>query len=212
MFVVNQNNVKDILVSRNETVGVDRYFTDLIYAILLVSEKYVIWQYGVDNQMSERVFAYELYHQWRLLENQNDYCDVLLNGEIQKSKSILRRDGAGNVYPDLILHQEQNSLNRQLIACEIKTEKAIIDLYGNLTQDFSKLNSYVEHLNFERAVFLQVMDAFDTFNKFVKPFLMRQKALITHPDKIYIAIKSGKEVRFGNILELVRGAQGMGRV
>lgn len=60
----------------------------------------------------ERVFAYELYHQWSIR-----FCHdhLRLNGEITKCT-----DEGVHYYPDLVLHSSQENSDKQEIVCEIK--------------------------------------------------------------------------------------------
>lgn len=63
------------------------YINDIGEAILRVEERYCEWAYNSDNnnQKTERVFAYELYHQFKTLTNcDNKYHNLRLDGEIDK--------------------------------------------------------------------------------------------------------------------------------
>lgn len=69
---------------------------------------------------AERVFAYELYHQFRSL--MTDDCGYYLNGEIKKDNEIFEWEMNRNCYPDLVLHGNLYNIEdgSQYFLCEIK--------------------------------------------------------------------------------------------
>lgn len=103
----------------------------------------------------ERCFAYELYHQIRLRMNKDCYKDLVLNGETGKSVHVFQKvffskpsDFQDNktkrmikkfqkkfstFYPDLVLHHPGNFLN-QVYIVEIK-----MDTNPDYCNDFKKL-------------------------------------------------------------------------
>ena len=94
---------------------------DLCFALEHITQKYVRWTLGKtteeDNSYSktannycERVFAYELYHQFRKLMCDNDsYQSLFLNGEQQKDnsyfKKLLEVIKKKKIIPDLVVHE-----------------------------------------------------------------------------------------------------------
>lgn len=85
----------------------------------------------------ERVFAYELYHQWSILiteynKRQEDNQRRIINGEAGKKLDEC------SVFPDLILHKGQDDLHNQEIAVEIKRKIALSE--NNIIIDLSKLS------------------------------------------------------------------------
>ncbi len=105
------------------------------------------------NQL-ERVFAYELYHQWSLLKDES----LILNGEIGKFYV------KNNCYPDLVLHGGQNDPNNNKIVVEIKRECIVREKPEVILDDLVKLSFFLESLdkseqqikfrNYENAVFI----------------------------------------------------------
>jgi len=88
----------------------------------------------------ERIFAYELYHQWSILLN--DYNKRIskddrriINGEIRKQLLGV------NKYPDMVLHKGHNDIHHQEIVVEIKRKAAIKD--DNVAQDIIKLSQFM---------------------------------------------------------------------
>lgn len=101
---------------------------------------------------AERVFAYELYHQYRLLMKEN--CDCYLSGEILKDNKLFEWEINTRCYPDLVLHSNigNRELSKQYFLCEIK----MCD-NNNLLDDLKKL-AYLSqsNLEFDEYIFLCV--------------------------------------------------------
>lgn len=105
------------------------------------------------NQL-ERVFAYELYHQWSLLKDEN----LILNGEI--GKIVNDKEW----YPDLVLHGGQDDRYNNKVVVEIKRECMVHSNKGAIIDDLKKLSKFLEReekdknffkfRNYENAVFL----------------------------------------------------------
>jgi hypothetical protein len=151
------------------------YGYDIYKACKRVAPQYAKWRYQSvhDFQQIERVFAYELYHQIRLimLNNQIKYNLLQLNGEISKVDRFLNFSDCGytgedpevtqkldnylRVSPDIVLHKDQNDRDFafQKVIIEVKTgdDTTAKDIY-----DIIKLLNYVEQLNFENAIFVAV--------------------------------------------------------
>ncbi|QOW10116.1 hypothetical protein Q73A0000_06960 [Kaistella flava (ex Peng et al. 2021)] len=201
MKIIANNQIFEFEQNRNNE---NFYFTDFLLALLKVPNEYVIWPYGIDKQMSERVFAYELYHQWRLIANQFNYENLLINGEIRKDGSVLRNNFNDIVYPDLILHEQQNNLNQQKIACEIKTVKSINSSNGkfNVKKDLKKLGKYITELQFETGIFIQIGNHFNEFSETIR-YLKKNEAEFTNSDKIYYVIKDHASIKFETLENLL---------
>jgi len=124
------------------------HLKNLFKAILEVNSNYFYlknetacddWQ-----EQLERVFAYELYHQWSLIQKQyNDFCMAqgkkeelrYINGEVgKKLEGILK-------YPDLVLHGGQKDNTHQEIAVEIKRKANITP--KNVIEDLEKLSDMI---------------------------------------------------------------------
>ena len=79
-----------------------------------------------NEEQLERVFAYELYFQWKsIIQYENK--SITLSPEITKYYSGYSTSVYKNkfILPDLILHDGQNSYENQLFACEIKRKSGI---------------------------------------------------------------------------------------
>ena len=121
--------------------------------------------------ITERSFAYELYHQWSLTlnedENGNDQQEeneeqkIRLNGEL--AKQIIVPDAPNKYkFPDLILHGGQDDYKHQLLICEIKVRNNRNPSKKNVWKDLISLAAYKnlraestgEDCGFKKAVYL----------------------------------------------------------
>jgi len=150
------------------------FLNDLSEAIIRVEEKYCFWdgQHEDHIQKIERVFCYELYHQYRLLtacKNQNN--DFRIDGEIVKQLDVRPIDLLGTninikqeqkqFSPDLVVHlgQSYQNVENQKLIIEVKTRKVDNDELG---VTILKLNHYINVLNFQYAAFISVNTDFNT--------------------------------------------------
>lgn len=144
--------------SGNEELIVDKHVQMLIQALSNVSDFYLgheeIRMYK-DKETNvkiraERVFAYELYHQFRLL--MKDDCGYYLNGEIRKSNDVFRWERECGCYPDLVLHGNLTHVDNesQYFLCEIK-----MSTNTSLLEDLSKLTDFCNSdLAFQNYIFV----------------------------------------------------------
>ena len=155
---------------RRKQVKYKYCITDLKYALKHVNQKYIRWTVGKAAQENdpssdtaknycERVFAYELYHQFRKLMCDNKrYDDLLLNGEQQKDnthfKNLLNVINKEKIIPDLVLHENigTHEDGGQILYVEIKTVNND-DVYS----DLKKLSALTKTtLNFIFYIFVYV--------------------------------------------------------
>jgi hypothetical protein len=194
-----------LFANRNLEHNID-YFNDFLHALLNVKEAFLVWQYGISQQTSERVFAYELYHQWRLYtHNFPSYRDLLINGEVRKNGSILRNPDFAVSFPDLVLHGNQNDTASQIAICEIKTTRALIHDSGlsSMKKDLFKLASYQHYLHFEYPIFIQILDYEDCFQQRVVPYLKRNAHhFVDKRDVIYV-IKKHECIMYSTIGRII---------
>lgn len=101
----------------------------------------------------ERVFAYELYHQWRMVLDLFE-IPLYLNGEISKAvKDAMKNNKVSVLFPDFVLHGGQNcdDKSKQLIACEIKRKDNISN--EKIKGDIESLINYIDDNYFTRTPF-----------------------------------------------------------
>lgn len=117
----------------------------------------------------ERVFAYELYHQFRKImeKNPQKYHSIYLNGEQQKSKQVV--EDLEKCAPDLVLHDciYDVRLDGQFWACEIKMK-------GNpdAMSDFDKFYR-MKVLGFKRYIFLYAGVTFEEMAEEIRKLKVR---------------------------------------
>ncbi|MGI9651975.1 hypothetical protein [Chryseobacterium sp. RLHN22] len=179
------------------------HFNDFLLALIKVDPKYLLWPYGMKEQMCERVFAYELYHQWRIVSEIYQYENLIINGEIRKDGSIYR-ENINIVYPDLILHEQQNNMNQQILACEIKTIKAVESTGGSnkVKKDLFKLDNYIKDLNYQICAFIQIKGNIDISEKVIK-YLKTKKNEFVNLSKIYYIIKEDDYISYESLENLL---------
>ena len=87
----------------------------------------------------ERAFAYELYHQLRMIYNKSDK-NYYVNGEIVKYVGYISNQHKQFI-PDLVIHTHITTSNNE-IAIEIKTNKNVTS--NQIYDDLKKLNRYTD--------------------------------------------------------------------
>lgn len=149
------------------------HLRNLFEAIINVNGKYIkygefdesIKEFETDKPL-ERVFTYELYHQWSLTKSP----DLVLNGEIVKCT----KEGKSK-YPDFVLHKGQETDVEQAIVCEVKrfcvlsSESMIHDLEKLLlfTHSGNDNNSHTFGNPFAFGVFIVIGCSFATLRNFM---------------------------------------------
>lgn len=160
------------------------YLKDLEMAIQRVDNKYCTWRNRGDIlQKTERVFAYELYHQFRTLTaDRPEYYELRFDGELTKTAYSNELNNCGCLIqadfnserffsPDLVLHLKQADRSNQALIVEIKTKDAN---KADIANDIIKLNYYIEHLGFRQAVFISVNTVFDSIKGKIKSVFPNQ--------------------------------------
>ena len=141
--------MKGDIIRLNEIDDNDRNLYNLFSAILDVDSKYV--DSDIAHKRLERVFAYELYHQWskKVVRHKKDYSEgYILNGETQKLMGYFKVNSQKEKsYPDLILHKSIDHPKCQAIVCEIKRRGNFTK--GGFKDDITKLKAFVCELQNE---------------------------------------------------------------
>ena len=184
------------------------YLNDLAEAVIRVDESYCNWEARhIVLQKSERVFAYELYHQLKLLTiGHSRYDNVRFDGEIGKQISQHAHNCGYNINtnqldysPDLVLHKSQtdNQTNNQKLIVEIKARNVTDD---DMAKDIIKLNHYISALNFQYAIFISANTNIVTIKQKLKriyplptnPILInnfKQLIIFNYKDRTLIAMR-----------------------
>lgn len=151
----------------------------------------------------ERVFAYELYHQWSLMLRKYNRTikektkRLVLNGEIDKEFDDTK------YFPDLILHNGQHDGYRQEIVVEIKREQSIRG--RNIIDDLEKLSKLMRPNKlsynidgFNNGVFILTDGCVDDIKKQLKKY-----PTCNVNDNIYCVFCSKKgELQYTTIKEI----------
>lgn len=148
----NKEIVKDYIANSNFSNELKTQLDILVDAICSVSEKY-IWYNGYKDEEKnedviahlERVFAYELYYQWRKLMDYSS-SNLTLNGEISKNVYDEIPKEPKSYFPDMVLHKGQGNKDEQMIVCEIKRKHSFNS--GKFKEDIKKLLWYVDKERF----------------------------------------------------------------
>lgn len=120
-IVFNENSVE---IDANPSINHDEFLDSLFVAIKKVERKYILWDdtfLNDDNNMIshvERVFAYELYHQWSKLREESEILkNFIINGKLSKDMYL---DKSERIFPDMVLHGGQGNNTENKIVIEIK--------------------------------------------------------------------------------------------
>lgn len=202
---INNNQVSTI---NNDGILINKDFLSLLQALAQVEKKYLFYadtNANADDRQDqitqlERVFAYELYHQWSLLKDEN----LVLNGEIDK----LWTDQTW--YPDLVLHGGQHDPNNNKIVVEIKRECMVKGKPEAILDDLVKLSSFLEavdkdnqakkYRNYEFAVFILLKGELNEIVNALKD--EKASGKVFNDNVICISFNEKKEIRISNLADL----------
>lgn len=171
------------------------YLEDLCSALEEVSPEYKKWiLYNTDasgevketqESYCERVFAYELYHQLRLIMEpcrghvEERYRELILNGEqvkldnfyknlfegLSKLSEKFKKEGENKIIPDLVLHKNIGTIDKdgQIYLVEIKMGENT-----NALDDLEKLTLLTKsELNFHFYIFVYVGKSIDELKEMI---------------------------------------------
>ena len=137
------------------------YITHIKKALSSISTEYII-ESNSSNRLAERLFAYEFYHQYRHIMEQNLslYDGLFLTGEQYKIYSQLHGIRQKDA-PDIVLSDNMNCIGeRQEFLIEIKMK-------GNpeWLNDLQKLSDFANSsLSFKNHYFIYVGETFSAIN------------------------------------------------
>lgn len=151
----------------------------------------------------ERVFAYELYHQWS--NNLPQDRGLMINAEISKRESVcfdgyLSKNGTKKqesdiIYPDLVLHKGQDDNTIHEIVCEIKRssnhnwEAYAEDLRRLIKMTYLRENTE-NFVPYNYGVFLLCGDKDKDWNNIIKNVVWRideqMRDMVINNNKIFI--------------------------
>jgi hypothetical protein len=155
----------DVIIGMGEIINdvkKSSYLDDILKALSNVRTEYMVY-YSPDlnkgnksyYKYTERMFAYELYHQYRIImqRKKKKYAGLYLNGEQQKSSQGWK--GLKKITPDIVLHgmidKPDYSGFSQKWLCEIK-------MFTNpeIVKDLTKIKNKASILRFQDYFFIFV--------------------------------------------------------
>ena len=135
----------------------------------------------------ERVYAYELYHQMRCLQESSEkWADYAFNAEIDKSGHPIIRH---RFNPDMVIHQ-QGTMSKNLCAIEIKTDPTAL---RGIEKDFYTLSCMVHCYQYQCGVFIIVNQTLEDFWSARQAMISEVCELKHCSDKIYIIAERAKD-------------------
>ena len=123
----------------------------------------------------ERVYCYELYHQLRLLLE--DDFPYKLDGELDKRGHAII---SGGKKPDFVIHVP-GEMGQNLVVIEVKTLVAVKSDINKLRNDFEKLGRFISEAKYYRAIMLIYGNANDNLPQNIKQEIesIQNKKIIT---------------------------------
>ena len=148
-----------------------KYYKDFVEALGKIEGKYIAFKpfYSDDDKIrnskdprvkyAERVFAYEFYHQYRIIMDRKKkrYNNIQLNGEQEKDVKEFTaiKKSLNRFSPDLILHGSLSNTEKQYWICEIKMNHNPYPF-----EDLFKIGLYyTNEVKFNYYIFLYVGDS-----------------------------------------------------
>ena len=198
---------QEINFLRNKKLD-EGHFNRLFRAICLVDKKYL--EIKIESSMGksdlikhkERVFAYELYHQWANILDAECKNSLTLNAELDKiiSDDIYKAQRKVLTYPDLVLHQGQGNNKKQKIICEIKRNDPP-KRYAKLFADLYKLSCYLDKRKmgaskFDYGVFILLSTPLDDITKIKE----RTKIKVNDSDYSFLNFRNEMSEFFNRII------------
>ncbi len=165
----------------------------------------------------ERVFAYELYHQWSMIlkrakrEKLFDDNQFVINAEISKNTNYFGHVGDGIKFPDIVLHHSQGDNKNQGIICEIKRKEGFN--LKSFRDDIEKLECFLQegsNYGFAVGVFILVGDnivkIYDKVGSLKKSMIgIRSTAKIVETQKRIVCIAyNGNNLEFSTLYHMIR--------
>ncbi|WP_147275010.1 hypothetical protein [Paenibacillus prosopidis] len=144
----------------------------------------------------ERVFCYELYHQFRkIMENNNLNDTVILQAELRKSQvgkeieqlfAVQRTDGI--YYPDFLIH-EPGTFDHQDLIIEVKANPKVTR--EEMQNDLLKIDQFISRYHYQKGVFLAINVSDTKRNQLTTnvEFLNFLEKQITNKDKILLMFR-----------------------
>ena len=236
VITMEKNFVYGTLEGFDEEVG--KHLYSLFVSICRVKDNYIHYTYHVpenankdkiqkkrgkiEKSQVERVFAYELYHQWSNVIDNRLNANLLINSELPKN--IISYDETEHLYyPDMILHLGQDKSKGNIIACEIKRKEYVEKNPKEMIEDLKKLRvlldkeskalPYMEGWEpFTYGVLIEVVKAVecrseDYSTDLIKKHLLNKRLGIPEEimKRIICIVYNGYVIKYDTLYDLIKG-------
>ncbi len=132
----------------------------------------------------ERVYAYELYHQMRLIQEQGQFRTIDINAEVDKRAHPIILESFN---PDIILHQ-QGSMSYNLCVIEIKMKLE----RGEIKNDFEKLLIMVSQYDYKCGMFVLIHSSVEDLMVVMEEVWLTEENINNqYTSQIYIFAQNG---------------------
>lgn len=126
----------------------------------------------------ERVYAYELYHQMRLIQEQKFNSEFTINGEIDKSGHKIIKEPFN---PDFVIHQ-QGKMGENFCVVELKT----INKKSGIQKDFHTITCMMHCYRYKIGIFAIAGVLLSDIKSILVEVWNTQEHLQEHGEKIYV--------------------------
>ena len=126
----------------------------------------------------ERVYAYELYHQMRLIQEQKFKSEFTINGEIDKSGHKIIKEPFN---PDFVIHQ-QGKMGENFCVVELKT----INKKSGIQKDFHTITCMMHCYRYKIGIFAIAGVLLSDIKSILVEVWNTQEHLQEHGEKIYV--------------------------
>lgn len=204
----------------DQTTDIQKAFCTLFDAILNVKQSYLGFVEPEKKVLSshlERVFAYELYHQWSMFLKREKLFSkekFILNAEISKNTDYFGSMNDGIKFPDMVLHHSHSDNQNQGVVCEIKRKEGLNN--KSFQDDIIKLGYFLQdetHYRFALGVFILVGENIDKiynkvayFKKSIIGFRNTKKTSDIQKRIVCIAY-NGQVLEFTNLYHMIKNTK-----
>lgn len=189
-------------------MNVEPYLNLLCDAIASVPKEYFTIEVAEKNAAArrkrrERVYAYELYHQMRILQDERKSSlgeNMCINAEIDKRGHTIIKE---KFNPDIIIHEQGTMHN----LCVIEL-KVCLD-YDGIHKDMKTIYKMVSNCNYMCGAFVMAGASLDETKIKLRNVLKKRpiKGIENYTDKIWIISEenANKEVQRCTLQEVLKG-------
>ncbi len=172
------NDVKDLCCIKlvyKAMSRVDQKYSSFVTADILNEERRIA---------RERVYAYELYHQMRCLQDQGNFAFFDINAEVDKAGHTIIEE---NFKPDIIIHK-QGDMDHNLCVMEVKVN---FDREG-IRKDFETILTMMEKYRYSYGIFIIINMSIGELITQMGAELRANEQLMRHASNLYLFAKENR--------------------